>query len=284
MEYNQIRCFCKVAEFEHMSQAAVELGISQPNLSKTIRTLENELGYKLFDRDGRGIRLNRNGQVFWRHARKSMEELEEGVFELKRNNQEQTEIMMSLLSGYQIIPLFFREIHKRMPNLKIKIFREELGYATPTWDMLIYSASDKQIGENEILLCEDELCVLVSQNHPLAKYENIDLMEIASEPMIGASNTGSIGNVIDDCCRKAGFEPNIIINTDNGMLTKQLVALNVGVALIPVNQSDYPGTKALKILQPICVRYLILKYRNYSKSIKEMTEIVVDVCKKTEFI
>ena len=59
-----MRCFLKVAELEHVSHAAAELGISQPNLSKTIRVLEQELGCKLFDRNGRGIRLNDNGKIY----------------------------------------------------------------------------------------------------------------------------------------------------------------------------------------------------------------------------
>ena len=64
MEYNQIRCFLKVAELEHVSHTTAELGIFQPKLSKTIRVLEQELGCKLFDRNGRGIRLNDNGKIY----------------------------------------------------------------------------------------------------------------------------------------------------------------------------------------------------------------------------
>lgn len=284
MEYNQIRCFCKVAELEHLSRAAIELGISQPNLSKTIRMLENELKCKLFDRDGRGIRLNESGKVFWKHAKKSLRELEEGKFLLSQNAQEQTEIVMSLISGYQILPVFFQTMRERMPNLKVKIVREDLRHASPTWDLMIYSSSCMPVEENEILLYKEELFLLVSEKHPLAKYDTVNLQAVAEEPMFGDSNAGSIGDVVDDCCRQAGFAPNMIITTDNGSLTQKLVALNVGVAIMIGGAQFYPGTKLLTINQPVCYRYLILRWRNYSKTVEEMIGIMTGVCERADFL
>lgn len=61
MELKQIEYFLQLARFEHMSQTADFLGIYQSTLSKSLNSLERELGIKLFDRVGNRIRLNENG-------------------------------------------------------------------------------------------------------------------------------------------------------------------------------------------------------------------------------
>ena len=278
MEYNQIRCFLKVAELEHVSHAAAELGISQPNLSKTIRVLEQELGCKLFDRDGRGIRLNDNGKIFWRHAKNSVQELEEGVQKLQNRSREQSELVLSILSGYLLLPQFFRIVQERMPRMKIRIVREGLGQASPSWDLMIYSSSSMPKGEDEILLHKEELYLHVSKEHPLAQYDSVNLKEIAGEPIIVINTAGTIGDVVDDYCRQAGFAPNIIMNMDNGQLTRELVAMNLGVSFSSELARSMPGTKTLKICQPTCFRYLILKCRNPSGMVQQAVEIMGEVC------
>ena len=68
MNFLQLSYFKKVAELEHISQAANELYISQPALSKSVHLLEEEIGYPLFTREGTGIRLNENGRILYRYA------------------------------------------------------------------------------------------------------------------------------------------------------------------------------------------------------------------------
>ena len=50
MTLNQLTYFQKIAELEHFSRAAEELNISQPSLSRSIDTLEQELGLRLFEK------------------------------------------------------------------------------------------------------------------------------------------------------------------------------------------------------------------------------------------
>ena len=72
MELNQLKCFLEVARLEHITQAAEQLHITQPALSKVIARLEDDLGVKLFDREGKNIRLNEYGRVALRYAQRIM--------------------------------------------------------------------------------------------------------------------------------------------------------------------------------------------------------------------
>ena len=64
MEWNQLQKFMIVAKEENFTKAAQILNMTQPSLSQTIKRLENELGFQLFVRDGKKIKLNESGQIF----------------------------------------------------------------------------------------------------------------------------------------------------------------------------------------------------------------------------
>ncbi|MCR5101110.1 MAG: LysR family transcriptional regulator [Butyrivibrio sp.] len=75
-----IQCFKYVIEIEKagsISQAATNLYMAQPNLSKTIKDMESELGYSIFRRTAGGIKVTDKGEEFIYHARKVLEQVEE---------------------------------------------------------------------------------------------------------------------------------------------------------------------------------------------------------------
>src|SRR5579875_2480743 len=69
MEFHQLRYACAVADTGSFSRAAERCQIAQPSLSQQVLKLEEELGARLFDRLGRGIRLTESGHAFLPHAR-----------------------------------------------------------------------------------------------------------------------------------------------------------------------------------------------------------------------
>ncbi|WP_457302580.1 LysR family transcriptional regulator, partial [Phyllobacterium sp. P5_D12] len=68
IKFRHLQTFLEVARQKSVMKAAAILHISQPAVTKTIREMESELGVAVFERDGRGIRITRYGEVFLRHA------------------------------------------------------------------------------------------------------------------------------------------------------------------------------------------------------------------------
>ena len=79
MSLAQFRYFIAVADEGHVGRAAQRLHLSQPPLSRQIRSLEDELGTPLFERTPRGVRLLPEGEVFLTHARRVLAEVDAAV-------------------------------------------------------------------------------------------------------------------------------------------------------------------------------------------------------------
>jgi DNA-binding transcriptional LysR family regulator len=83
MHLRQLEYFLSVAKARSLTQAAAELGVAQPTLTKSIRALESELGVKLFRRQPRGVELTSYGETLLRHAQALNVQLSDAIKELR---------------------------------------------------------------------------------------------------------------------------------------------------------------------------------------------------------
>jgi len=79
MELRHLRYFVAIGEEQHYGRAARRLRVAQPALSRQIQDLEKELGFKLFERLARGVKLNAAGKLFLEDARRVLQELSEAA-------------------------------------------------------------------------------------------------------------------------------------------------------------------------------------------------------------
>ena len=80
----ELQWFVTLAETEHVTDAAAELGISQPTLSRSLARLEAQVGAPLFARLNRRLQLNSYGEILLEHARRSIGEMRSGSLLEKR--------------------------------------------------------------------------------------------------------------------------------------------------------------------------------------------------------
>ncbi|MCI9867142.1 pca operon transcription factor PcaQ [Rhizobium skierniewicense] len=79
LKFRHIRTFVEIARQKSVGRAAAILSVSQPAITKTVRELEEVLGVSLFERDGRGIKLSRSGEIFLKHAGATVTALRQAV-------------------------------------------------------------------------------------------------------------------------------------------------------------------------------------------------------------
>src|SRR5437899_6914410 len=84
MELRHLRYFVAVGEEQHYGRGAKRLRVAQPALSRQIQDLEEEIGFKLFDRLSRGVKVSAAGKVFLEDARRVLQQVEEATRRAKR--------------------------------------------------------------------------------------------------------------------------------------------------------------------------------------------------------
>ena len=122
MELRHLRYFVHVAEEQHYGRAAERLRIAQPALSRQIQDLEEEIGFKLFDRLPRGVKISAAGKSFLVDARRILHEVNEAAAHAKRVASGQSgTLRVESVSWHGVVPDSFREFRARQPDAELQL-------------------------------------------------------------------------------------------------------------------------------------------------------------------
>jgi DNA-binding transcriptional LysR family regulator len=248
MELRQLRYFVGVAEELHFGRAAEKIFVSQPALSQQIQLLEDEIGIELFNRAKRTqlrrVELTEAGSVFLIEAKNILQLSEKAIETARRIGLRQKIVklgvyrMMLRTRIVEIIKIF----SENFPEIEVKII--ELPTFLSVQDALFDETID--LGITLLPLKYNQLTetpfktgylkVMLSENHPLAKEENLKLEQLKNEKWIEINK--SIHTVFEDIermCKNAGFnrETFIVQEVSSIELLGGLVSLGVGIAFVP---------------------------------------------------
>lgn len=239
MNITTLEYFITIAETLHLTRAAEKMNISEPAMSKAISKLEDEIGYRLFDRRGRNIYLNTNGELFLTYAQTAVKTIYDGINKLNEQNalhNEQLTIQsmpLSLFSG--LITNILHEFPSAQFKNSFDITTNELE------DNLISSKSDlcfttqslhtKDI--NSILLYSDPIILAVSSMHPFHNRKHIKVSELLNETFVKCSNyTTGLDFDYNHVFAKYKAKPQVLPLASNAYESLEYVAANKCVAAI----------------------------------------------------
>ena len=269
MNLNHLHYFRVLARLEHYTQAAKELSITQPSLSHAISTLEKDLGTYLFEKEGRNIRLTKYGRFFLQYVDNALNELEIGEKKLKTlTNPSLGVIDLGFIYtlGAHIMPNLIKEFLSNEPykNISFSLFQSTTrniitGLKNEKFDIGFCSFVENEPDIDFIPILEEQLVLIVSQNHELASLDSIDLKDVAEYPFVYFNKESGIRPLIDSLFKKVNVTPKIICEVEEDSAVLGLVSVDYGIAIIPnISLIKSFDVKVLHISNPIVKRYIYL--------------------------
>lgn len=260
--------FKKTAEMLHLTRAAGELHISQPSLSRTIKSLEHELGAPLFERNGRSIALTPYGEVLLRHTNRIMEELsraEEEIAEIR--GSQQTTVRFSLFAASKLIPGFLMEFRQHYPHIHLEILQQKIDHTKKTSnavDLSLSSAINPMDSDCCATLLEEDILLAMPDTDPHAGAQTVDLSDFSEAGFILLQSGKSLRAITDVYCRAAGFTPRISLESDSPDTVREFIRAGLGISFVP--KITWQGVVSdhislVPISSPVCRRSIILSWR-----------------------
>lgn len=241
----QIRYFLTVANWGGFTPAASALCVAQPALSRQIAQLEQELGFSLFDREPRGVKLTPSGAAY-RDRVISVDNLlnaaaEEGV-QLARGEAGVLRLLhSSSIPVSSLMPSIARFLEE-CPMARIDLDRigseiqvSEVASGNADIGIIRLPVLRRDPGVRFIELAAESLWVALPTGHQLASCECLRISNLQHEPFVSAVHRerGGLARLVTDLCLRSGFVPEVarVASRKSSMLN--LVAGGFGVAVVP---------------------------------------------------
>ncbi len=232
MEILQLTYFCHAAECENFSNTAEHFDVPTSNISRAVRTIEKELGVKLFNRTANKISLNEKGKEFYKHAKKALTELHIGALSVSENSlYPKGEIKILISTCRRIVTQAIEICQKQYPDVK---FAVKHGVDNEDYDFIISDNPPYKGDYDKFLLTEEKLLFAIPKNLPIYhKLKNGDVGLLKNERFISLGKGTRLHDLTVQICRSFGFEPNISIQTDDPYYVRKYIEMGLGVALYP---------------------------------------------------
>lgn len=257
MTINQLRYFLSIARHQNFRKASEELFLSQPNLSKSMAKLEEELQVKLFRKEGRGIVLTEEGRILEQDAKRILEDVDltiqhlqqakedrESTFCIGSTNLALQGYLPTAISGFiQSTDDLVKVEHVILSHRPYKQYLED-----GSCDLIIepQPATDSSISSH--LFIHQPYVLIVPKKHPLAKSNktSISLAELAEEDWILPSTTSQHYARVMELMQDAHLTPKVRQTSFLTTVTYSMVAQGSGIAIVTLN--PYLMQEGIKIL------------------------------------
>lgn len=240
LNFNQLRVFYYAAKNLNFTAAAGELFITQPAVTAQIKLFEEFCNLKLFKKRGRKVYLTDEGKSLYAYAakiikyEKEIENVIDDMRELKRGI-----LSLGTTKAYAryFMPLMITTFYKNYPNIKIQL--NEGSSLDMIHSLLSFKIEVAVIAKAEdnpevkfLPFSQEEMAVIVSLKHPLAKNKAVFFADLATLPFIMKEKGSGTRKLVEELFEAEKCTPNTLMETSNTEFIKQLVQRGEGVSFV----------------------------------------------------
>lgn len=252
MELRHLRYFLAVAEERHFGRAAERLHITQPPLSRQIRSLENHLGVKLFERGRRGAEPTEAARILLPEARAALKHADRLQIMAKRAGRGE---LGNLVVGFVSSATYAATVSKILRRFRSRFTDVELTLTEMNSAEQVRALNDGSVGVGFIrppvsgegdyldvhLILEEPLVAALPESHRRAAEESIRLADLSGDSFVVFPHRLGLGcyDLVVNACRRAGFEPRVGQEAAHMQTIVGLVASGAGVSLVPASVSEH---------------------------------------------
>jgi DNA-binding transcriptional LysR family regulator len=245
MLLNQIELFVTVAKHQNLGKTAQEMHVSASSVCQRLKSLENDLGVKLYKKNREGIELTEAGETLLATASKVLSQLDN----LKRtlNSDSQSAVPSLSVGGTsspsaKYLPAAITAFQKTHPDIKVTFLTskraniEKLLRASQLEIAIIQSPSESSDFNLEHFAA-DNLTFFTHPTYPLAKKKKLDLAELSKIPLIIREGKGASHGMLNQLKRQ-GLTLNVTMRCKSPDVLKAAVRRKMGVGVLFYNQIE----------------------------------------------
>lgn len=274
MNLNLFKTYVRVVETQNLSKTADDFGISQPAVTKQIQSLEDIFGVLLLERSGRKLKPTEAGEILYNHAReviKAVEKTERAMEDLAESRKGSLYLGASTIPGQYILPYLIKIYKDKFTSISIsmdigdteKIFNR---IAERELDMGIVGAWINNRKVDGFQWLEDELVVIVPENHRLAQNSAVKLNSLLHERWIFREKGSGTRKGVETLLAAHGIRKedlNIYMEAGSTEAVLAMVESGMGISVVSrwaIKRIEQRKMKAITLDEIDAKRYLYVIY------------------------
>jgi LysR family transcriptional regulator, cyn operon transcriptional activator len=270
IELRHLRYFLAVADARSFTQAAEDLGVTQPTLSHQIKQLETIVDAVLIDRRSRTAELTESGRLFRPFCERLLRELELGgvaLTELKGLMRGHLRIAVSHSFSTSTLPNVLADFARRYPGVHVAarvIPHLDMQRALVAGDLDVAVAWMPERTEDIVAepLSEELLMLVVGSRHPWVERRSVTMQALAGIPLVLLTREFAARQFVDKVLGDIGSSAGILLEM-NAIAPILAVVRDANFATVLSSGSvpDKRGLSLIKLTQPVPRRTLAILWR-----------------------
>ncbi len=262
MDYKALRYFHEVAKLSSFTRAAESLSIAQPAVSMAIKRLEEQLRLTLFHRKDRKIALTDEGEKLYQQSTRIIQAMNDADLEMDELRGLEKGVVHlgvpGMLGSYFFPPLVMAFKH-RYPKLRLSVLESgawQLQQMLENGDIDLAVIESGGIPDNvdATPILRDEMQVVVSTDHPLAKVNSVTPKELFEHELVVFRQGYFHRRLLDQMAEEAGIEPSISFETNLLPLIRSIIKQGFGIStLLKMAVENDPALVTLPFEPPVCL-------------------------------